>query len=136
MNRMKYILFTLLFLLSIKLSAQTNTMMIRLSEIEIDSCYLQEYKSILQSESKASVQIEPGVIAIFPMYEKENPTLIRILEIYANKDAYANHIKSPHFLKYKSSTLKMVKSLRLIDMSSIDPETMAEIFSKMKQQNH
>jgi quinol monooxygenase YgiN len=133
---MKYILFTLLFLLSIKLSAQTNTMMIRLSEIEIDSCYLQEYKSILQSESKASVQIEPGVIAIFPMYEKENPTLIRILEIYANKDAYANHIKSPHFLKYKSSTLKMVKSLRLIDMSSIDPETMAEIFSKMKQQNH
>ena len=133
---MKYILFTLLFLLSIKLSAQTNTMMIRLSEIEIDSCYLQEYKSILQSESKASVQIEPGVIAIFPMYEKENPTLIRILEIYANKDAYANHIKSPHFLKYKSSTLKMVKSLRLIDMSSIDPETMTEIFSKMKQQNH
>lgn len=133
---MKHILFTLLFLLSIKLSAQTNTMMIRLSEIEIDSCYLQEYNSILQSESKASVQIEPGVIAIFPMYEKENPTHIRILEIYANKDAYANHIKSPHFLKYKSSTLKMVKSLILIDMSSIDPGTMTEIFSKMKQQNH
>jgi len=107
--------------------------MIRLSEIEIDSCYLQEYKDILQVESNASVQIEPGVIAIYPMYEKENPTHIRILEIYANKDAYASHIKSPHFLKYKTSTLKMVKSLKLVDMHSIDPETMAKIFSKIKQ---
>jgi quinol monooxygenase YgiN len=130
---MKHILFTLLFLLSITLSAQTNNMMIRLSEIEIDSCYLQEYKDILQVESNASVQIEPGVIAIYPMYEKENPTHIRILEIYANKDAYASHIKSPHFLKYKTSTLKMVKSLKLVDMHSIDPETMAKIFSKIKQ---
>ena len=57
-------------------------MMIRLSEIEIDSIFLQEYKNILQEESRASVQLEPGVIAIYPMYQKENPTQIRILEIY------------------------------------------------------
>lgn len=113
------------------MSAQTNNMMIRISEIEIDSSYLQEYKDILQVESKASVVNEPGVIAIFPMYQQENPNQIRILEIYANKAAYDNHIKSPHFQEYKTSTFKMVKSLKLIDMNSIDPETMSILFKKI-----
>jgi quinol monooxygenase YgiN len=62
-------------------------MMIRLSEIEIDSNCLKEYKAILQEESRASVQLEIGVIAIYPMYQKESPTQIRILEIYANRQA-------------------------------------------------
>jgi quinol monooxygenase YgiN len=130
---MKNILVALMFLLSINMVAQTNNMMIRISEIEIDSSYLQEYKNILQIEAKASVQKESGVVAIFPMYQKENPAQIRILEIYSNKSAYENHIKSPHFLKYKASTLKMVKSLRLIDMNSIDTETMKDIFCKFNR---
>jgi len=130
---MKNILVALIFLLSINMVAQTNNMMVRISEIEIDSSYLQEYKNILQTEAKASVQKESGVVAIFPMYQKENPAQIRILEIYSNKSAYENHLKSPHFLKYKASTLKMVKSLRLIDMNSIDAETMKDIFRKLNR---
>jgi len=130
---MKNILVALMFLLSINMVAQTNNMIIRISEIEIDSSYLHEYKNILQIEAKASVQKESGVVAIFPMYQKENPAQIRILEIYSNKSAYENHIKSPHFLKYKASTLKMVKSLRLIDMNSIDTETMKDIFCKLNR---
>ena len=114
------------------ISAQTKDMMIRLSEIEIDSNYLKEYNLILQEESRASVQLEPGVIAIYPMYQKQNPTQIRILEIYANREAYESHLKTSHFQKYKTSTLKMVKSLKLVDMDNIDPQTMGEIFRKLK----
>jgi len=87
-----------------------NEMMIRISEIEIEPEYLDEYLSILKEESKASVELEPGVISIFPMYQKENPTEIRILEIYADKKAYETHLETPHFKHYKSTTLKMVKS--------------------------
>ena len=114
------------------ISAQSKDMMIRLSEIEIDSSYLKEYNMILQEESRASVLLEPGVIAIYPMYQRQSPTQIRILEIYANREAYESHLKTPHFQKYKTSTLKMVKSLKLIDMDNIDPQTMGEIFRKMK----
>ncbi|MBL0337251.1 MAG: antibiotic biosynthesis monooxygenase [Chitinophagaceae bacterium] len=108
-------------------------MMIRLSEIEVDSNYLKEYTSILQAESRASVQLEAGVIAIYPMYQRENPTQIRILEIYANREAYEAHLKTPHFQEYKTTTLKMVKSLKLVDMESIDPQTMVELFRKMQK---
>lgn len=114
-------------------SAQTSGIMIRLSEIEVDSVYITEYNQILGEESRASVKLEPGVIAIYPMFQKEAPTQIRILEIYANRKAYEAHLKTSHFLKYKTTTLKMVKSLKLVDMTNIDPGTMAEIFRKMKR---
>ena len=127
---MKYLFAFFIFTYS-NVSAQTKDMMIRISEIKIDSTYLKEYNSILQEESRASVQLEPGVIAIYPMYQKEDPTQIRILEIYANRKAYESHLKTPHFQKYKTSTLKMVKSLKLVDMHNIDSPTMAEIFRKM-----
>ena len=123
----------LMMLSSADMSAQKNTMMIRMSEIEIDLNYLQEYNKILREEAQASVKLEPGVISIFPMYQKENSTQVRILEIYASKEAYESHLTTPHFKKYKSTTLKMVKSLKLIDMSAIDPQTMHHIFSKLKE---
>ena len=106
--------------------------MIRISEIEIDSNYVEEYNSILKEESRESMKLEPGVISIYPMYQKENPTQVRILEIYADRNAYDSHLKTPHFQKYKTITLKMVKSLKLIDMEAIDEQSMPEIFRKLR----
>ncbi len=114
-------------------SAQQKQMIVRISEIEIDSEYLEEYKAILKEEAEASVRLESGVISIFPMYEKENPAQVRILEIYASKEAYESHLKTPHFQKYKTTTLKMVKSLKLIDMEALDTDTMTKIFKKKKK---
>lgn len=115
------------------IDGEGGSMIVRISEIEIDSAYLEQYKSILKEEAAQSVKLEPGVIAIHPMMQKENPTVFRILEIYASKEAYQSHLKTPHFLKYKSSTLNMVKSLKLVDMTPLDSATMPEIFKKMKE---
>ena len=123
---------TLLFL-SCGVFAQKTNMMIRIAEIEIDSNYLLEYKAILKEESSASVKLEPGVISIYPMYQKDHPTQVRILEIYASREAYESHLKTPHFQKYKTTTIKMVKSLKLIDMEAIDAESMPSLFLKLNK---
>lgn len=107
-------------------------MMVRIAEIEVDASYLEEYIAILKEEAAASVKIEPGVLAIFPMYQKDNPTQIRLVEIYANQSAYQSHLKTPHFQHYKTTTLKMVKSLNLVAMEAIDVVTMQEVFKKLK----
>jgi quinol monooxygenase YgiN len=107
-------------------------MMVRISEIQIDPARLDEYNAVLKEESAASVRLEPGVISIFPMYQREHPTEVRILEVYASRAAYESHIQSPHFQKYKATTLPMVKSLRLVDMETLDPATMSTIFGKMR----
>lgn len=108
-----------------------DQMMIRIVEIEIDSIYLDEYIAILKEEAAASVKLEPGVICIFPMFQKEKPTKIRLLEIYASKEAYEAHLQTPHFQHYKTTTLQMVKSLKLVDMDAIDEASMPQIFEKL-----
>ena len=111
-------------------AGQQTEIMVRVSAIEIVSSYLEEYKAILKEEAAASVRLEPGVIAIFPMYQKEHPTQVRILELYANREAYESHLQTSHFQRYKTTTLRMVKSLQLVDMGVVDAETMSRIFSK------
>ncbi|WP_201741866.1 putative quinol monooxygenase [Flagellimonas alvinocaridis] len=114
-----------------KTTVDHDSMMVRIAEIEIEPESLDGYLTILKEEAEASVRLEPGVICIYPMYQNDNPNQIRLLEIYANKEAYQSHLQTPYFKHYKTATLPMVKSLRLIDMTAIDPETMSQIFSKI-----
>jgi quinol monooxygenase YgiN len=110
-----------------------GNMMIRIAEFEIHPEYLEDYVAILTEESKASVRLEPGVICIYPMYQKENPTQIRLLEIYTDNEAYQSHLQTPHFKHYKATTIKMVKSLKLIEMEALDIENMPKVFQKMNE---
>ncbi|WP_295119563.1 putative quinol monooxygenase [uncultured Chitinophaga sp.] len=111
--------------------AQQPGMMVRIAEIEIDATQSEAYITLLKEEAAASVKLEPGVIAIVPMTQKEHPNQVRILEIYADRQAYESHLKTPHFLKYKNGTAKMVKALKLVDMSTMDAEAMRQVFRKM-----
>ncbi|MGN6293118.1 MAG: putative quinol monooxygenase [Chitinophagaceae bacterium] len=106
-------------------------MMVRIAEIEIYPEYLNEYKDILKEEAAASIKKEAGVIAIFPMFEQKQPHQVRIIEIYATKESYEAHLKTPHFQHYKTSTMKMVKSLKLVQMEALDKQTMIDIFKKL-----
>lgn len=114
----------------VPVAAQRAELLVRISEIEIEPSHLDRYKAILKEESAASVRLEPGVIAILPMYQKEHPTQVRILEIYANREAYESHLQTPHFKHYKATTLTMVKALKLVDMDVVDAETLVGIFKK------
>jgi alkylhydroperoxidase/carboxymuconolactone decarboxylase family protein YurZ/quinol monooxygenase YgiN len=106
-------------------------MMVRIAEIEIFPEFQEEYFAILKGEAAASVNVERGVIAIFPMVQKENPTQIRLVEVYASRTAYEAHLKTPNFQHYKTSTISMIKSLKLIEMKCLDSETMSVIFKKV-----
>ena len=127
---------SLAFVLGLVVNATATTapqtqMLVRLSEIEIAPEYLEEYVAILKKEAAASVRLEPGVISIFPMSQKDHPTQVRILEIYADRVAYESHLQTPHFQEYKTTTLQMVKSLKLIDMRALDAESMSALFKKL-----
>lgn len=132
-GRFLCLVFAAVFFISDTISAQKKEMMIRIAEIEIYPEHLSQYKAILKEESAASVKLESGVLAIFPMYQKNDSTQIRIIEIYNDKDAYQAHLKTPHFQKYKTTTTKMVKTLKLVEMDAIDPESMKLLFRKINE---
>ena len=93
--------------------------MIRLAKLEIDSSYLEEYKTAIRIHTKAALIKEPGVLTLYAMYDQKHPTRVTILEIYADRTAYEAHLKTAHFQQYKTGTLKMVKSLELVDVDPI-----------------
>jgi len=102
-------------------SAPPENNKVRLSLITVDPDRLDEYNAFLKEEIEASMRVEPGVLVLYAVSEKENPDKIVILEIYADEEAYQKHIQAPHFLKYKEGTLSMVRSLELIDTTPLIP---------------
>lgn len=112
-------------------TSKTDKMIVRLTEIEVYPERLEEYLPILKKESAISLQLEPGVISIFSMFVEGEPDKIRILEIYASQQAYESHLQTTHFKEYKTLTMEMVKSLKLVDMGVVDKEMMPSIFKKL-----
>lgn len=94
---------------------------VRISKITVDPAQLDNYNIYLKEEIEASVRLEPGVLTLYAVSEKEQPNKITILEIYANQAAYENHLQTPHFQKYKQGTLDMVQELELIDGTALIP---------------
>jgi quinol monooxygenase YgiN len=100
-------------LLHMNSMAQHQNRLVRVAKLEIDFTQLESYKAALKEEIETSVRIEQGVLALYAVSEKDNPTHITIFEIYANEDAYKAHLETTHFKKYKSRTKDMIKSLEL-----------------------
>ncbi len=98
---------------------QKPTPVVRIAELEIDPAQLEHYKAFLKEEIETSIRVEPGVLTLYAVAEKEHPTRIRIFETYASLEAYQSHIETPHFKKYKVGTQAMVKSLKLVETTPI-----------------
>lgn len=88
---------------------------VRIAELEIEPARLDAYKASVKEEMEASVRVEPGVLAIYAVAEKDNPAKLRFFEMYADEAAYKSHRETPHFKKYAETTKDMIKSWKLIE---------------------
>ena len=97
----------------------TEQRIVRIAELEIDPSQLAAYKLALKEEIEESVRLEPGVSALYAVSVKDHPNQIRLFESYNSQSAYESHLRTAHFLKYKTATQTMVKSLKLIETDPI-----------------
>jgi quinol monooxygenase YgiN len=87
---------------------------VQVAEIEIDPEQLWAYKAAVKEHIQIATRVEPGVLVLYAVSETENPTRVRVFEIYRDAEAYKVHLQSDHFKNYKSKTEKMVRSLKLV----------------------
>jgi quinol monooxygenase YgiN len=92
---------------------------VQLAEIEIDPSQLEEYKAAVREQIETAIRVEAGVLVLYAVSEQNVPARIRVFEIYRDMDAYMSHLESTHFKKYKATTEKMVKSLKLLQTTPI-----------------
>lgn len=102
---------------------QQKDLVVRIAKLQIDSAQLDAYKASLKEHAETAIRVEPGVLTLYAVYEKDQPTHVTVFEIYASQEAYKAHVQSAHFIKYKTSTKDMVKSLELIETVPIALET-------------
>lgn len=118
----RLLVLSLLMALSIgRVFSQPKPQLVRMAQIVVDSAQLEAYNAALKEEINASIRLEPGVLTLYAMSEKDNPTHFTILEIYADSAAYQSHIQTPHFLKYKTDTKDIIKSLKLVETVPLIP---------------
>lgn len=103
---------------------------VRLSKIEVYPEYLDEYIKFATKVGEVSLRTESGVLTMYAVAEKDNPSKITILETYASQEAYKKHIASAHFQKYKQGTQHMVKSLELVDQKPLNQANRLKNFIK------
>jgi quinol monooxygenase YgiN len=113
------VLFILTFLPDTRTMAQEKNQMVRLAKIKVDPSQLEKYNAALKEQMTTAVRLEAGVLTYYAVADKGDPSVITILEIYANTDAYNLHIATSHFKKYKDAVKDMVKSLELEDVTLI-----------------
>jgi quinol monooxygenase YgiN len=109
--------------------AQDSSRKVRIAKIEIYPEYIAAYRAALAEHAAVAVKAEPGVLELQAVYDKEQPGHVTVFEIYASEAAYQSHLKTEHFLNYKSVTQKMVKSLELVDVVPIAIEIKRELTS-------
>ena len=88
---------------------------VRIAEIEVDPSQLEAYKAAVKEQIEEAVRLEPGVLALYSVADKDDPTHVLVFEMYADVEAYNAHLETAHFKKYKVTTQDMVKSLKLRD---------------------
>jgi quinol monooxygenase YgiN len=98
---------------------QADEQYVQVAEIEVDPVQLDAYRAAVQEQIDAAIRREPGVLVLYAISEKGNPTHVRVFEIYQDRLAYEAHLQSDHFKKYKFTVETMVKSLKLIQATPI-----------------
>jgi quinol monooxygenase YgiN len=86
-----------------------------LVELEIDPAHLEAFKAAIKEDGETAVRAEPGCMSFNAVFEKDNPTRVRLFEVYQNAHAFKAHLETPHFKKYAETTKDMVKSRKRID---------------------
>lgn len=98
---------------------QDEEQLVRLAIIDVDSTQIKSYNEFLREEIEASIRLEPGVITLYGVAEKDNPERVTLFETYSDSSQYKSHLATPHFQKYKQGTLQMVTHLDLIETRPI-----------------
>ena len=95
-----------------------STPYVQIAALVIDPARLADYRAALQRHADAALTQEPGVLTLCAVASPDDPSQMRVFEVYADEAAYQAHLNAPHFLAYKEEVEPMVRSLSL---TRLDP---------------
>jgi quinol monooxygenase YgiN len=88
---------------------------VRLAELDVVASQLDEFTAAAKLHLQAALATEPGILALHAVTLKDEPTRVRVLEVYADVEAYRTHLETPHFKQFVADTRHMIVERKLLD---------------------
>lgn len=71
--------------------------------IDIQPDRIADFLKAMRADAVGSVTREPGCLRFDIIQDEQKPSRIYLYEVYANKDAFDAHLKTPHFLTWQDA---------------------------------
>lgn len=97
------------------ISRQSDVSSVRIAHLQIKKEQLAAFREAVQEEMEAALRVEPGVVAIYAVADKNDPTKMTFFEMYVDENAYRIHRDTPHFQKYFHTTNDMIAARVLLE---------------------
>lgn len=93
---------------------------IRMAHLQIKPEQLEAFTAAVKEEMEAALRVEPGVLAIYAVADKNDPTKLTFIELYVDEAAYQIHRNTPHFQKYFHTTKDMIADRVLLEAVPVE----------------
>ncbi|WP_246708949.1 MULTISPECIES: putative quinol monooxygenase [Bradyrhizobium] len=68
---------------------------IQVAEIEIDPSQIDAYRTAVKEHIEMAVRVEPGVLTLYAVSDKDDPSKVKVFEIYRDGEAYVRKYATP-----------------------------------------
>lgn len=93
---------------------------VRIAQLTIKPGQLEAFKAAVREEMRDALRLEPGVLAIYAVADKNDPNKLMFFEMYVDEAAYQIHRETPHFIKYFESTKNMIADRVLMEAVPVE----------------
>ncbi|MDO4249845.1 MAG: putative quinol monooxygenase [Neisseria sp.] len=92
---------------------------IRIFEMHIRPESVQAFTELGKHNIRQSVNTEQGVLGMYVMTDKQDPSRFYIVEAYADEAAYQAHRASPHFQSWLKTAQDMIVSRKVVETDPV-----------------
>ncbi len=78
-------------------------MYIIIAPLQIKEGFRERFVEEIISDAEGSVNKEPGCLRFDVVQDPKDPNRIWLYEVYKDEDAFQEHTKTPHFIKWRDA---------------------------------
>lgn len=81
----------------------------------------QAFRDLILENARLSLKDEPGCLVFDVLSRQGSEFTVVLYEIYADRDAFAAHLRAPHFHRFDEASRPMVRRKQVTELSLLSP---------------
>jgi quinol monooxygenase YgiN len=83
---------------------------------------VEKFMPIMLANARASLDNEPGCERFDVLHVAGRPQQVVLYEIYTDRAAFQEHLKTRHFLEFNSATAPFIKEKKVVELAYLTDE--------------